>query len=308
MSGARASSIGAKRAIVIGGGFIGSAAARALAGDGCDVAQVTRSPVADLAGVTRIELDYRSPAMSDHLAGADVLVFATGEMLPAFLPDDFAAAYVEQVAPVITLTERAHRAGVTRMVFISSGGTVYGPAVTVPTHEDCPTEPVNAYGCLKLQTEVALRFLATRLGISIVSLRVANPYGPGQRTDRGLGFVSVVLDRALRGEEIAIWGDGEVTRDYLFIDDLGRAIAAAAGTRTARDVINIGSGRGISLNRVCAMVEEMIGQAVARSYHPPRIVDVPRSTLAIDRAWTELSWRPEIDLREGIARMLEART
>jgi UDP-glucose 4-epimerase len=117
-----------------------------------------------------------------------------------------------------------------------------------------------------------------------------------------------VLDRALRGEEIAIWGDGKVTRDYLFIDDLGWAIAAAARTRTARDVINIGSGRETSLNRVCALVEEMTGRAVARSYHPPRAVDVPRSALAIDRASAELSWRPEITLREGIGRMLEART
>jgi UDP-glucose 4-epimerase len=302
MSGASA-----RIAIVVGGGFIGSAAAIALMREGWRVRQVTRAPTRAIEGVARIAVDYRSRAMADHLVGADALVFATGEMLPAFLPDDFAAAYVEQVAPVITLTERAHRAGVARIVFISSGGTVYGPAVTVPTREDSPTEPVNAYGCLKLQTEVALRFLATRLGISVVSLRVGNPYGPGQRTDRGLGFVSVVLDRALRGEEIAIWGDGEATRDFLYIDDLGRAIAVAAGARTTRDVINIGSGREISLNRVCALVEEMTGRTVGRSYHPPRSVDVPRSTLAIDRAWSELGWRPEVDLRQGMARMLERR-
>lgn len=297
----------ARRAIVVGGGFIGSAAAAALVRDGWRVGQVTRAPTPAIDGVARIAVDYRSPALAAHLVGADALVFATGEMLPAFLPDDFAAAYVEQVAPVITLTERAYRAGVARMVFISSGGTVYGPAVTVPTREDSPTEPVNAYGCLKLQTEVALRFLATRLGMSVVSLRVGNPYGPGQRTDRGLGFVSVALDRALRGEEIAIWGDGEATRDFLYIDDLGRAIAAAAGTATARDVINIGSGREISLNRVCALVEELTGRALVRSYHPPRAVDVPRSTLAIERAWRELAWRPEVSLRDGIARMLERR-
>lgn len=270
--------------------------------------QITRAPTIPIAGVIRVAIDYRDTAMAEHLAGAEALVFATGEMLPAFLPDDFAASYVEQVAPVITLTERAHRAGVARMVFVSSGGTVYGPAVTVPTHEDSATEPVNAYGCLKLQTEVALRFLATRLGISVVSLRVANPYGPGQRTDRGLGFVSVALDRALRGQEMAIWGDGEVTRDYLYIDDLGRAIAAAARTRTEHDVINIGSGHEISLNSVCALVEELTGRTISRSYFPPRSVDVPRSTLAIERAARELAWRPEVDLREGIMRILDART
>ncbi len=296
---------GDQRAIVVGGGFVACAAAKALQGDGWHVSQVSRAPAPAPEGVERVSLDYRDRRIAEHFAAADVLVFATGEMLPAYLPDDLAAAYAEEVAPVITLAERAHRAGISRMVFISSGGTVYGPSVTVPTSEDSPTEPVNAYGCLKLQTEVALRFLATRLGISIVSLRVANPYGRGQRTDRGLGFVSVVVDRALRGEEVTIWGDGEVTRDYLYIDDLGRAIAAAAGQRTHYDVINIGSGQEISLNRVCSLVEEVTGRPVKRSYHAPRVVDVPRSGLSIDRAWSELGWRPEVGLRDGIARMIE---
>lgn len=296
-----------RRATVVGGGFIGTAAAAALVNDGWQVGQVTRTGALGGSGAAEIAIDYRSGDIADHLAGTDVLVFATGEMLPAFLPEDFAAAYIEQVAPVITLAERAHRAGVRRIVFVSSGGTVYGPAAQVPTHEDSPCEPVNAYGCLKLQTEVALRFLAVQLGISVLSLRVANPYGPGQRTDRGLGFVSVALDRALRGEPMAIWGDGEVTRDFLYIDDLGRAVAMAAHTRTTHDVINIGFGREVSINQVCGLVEELTGRPVLRTYEPARAVDVPRSTLAISRAWHELNWRPEIALREGITRMLKAR-
>ena len=298
---------GMRKAVVVGGGFIGGAAVTALVHDGWRVAQVSRAPVAPRDGATLVPLDYRAPEIADHLIGADALVYATGEMLPAFLPDDFAAAYVEQVSPVITLTERAHRAGVRRVVFVSSGGTVYGPAASVPTHEESPCEPVNAYGCLKLQTEVALRFLEKQLGISVVSLRVGNPYGPGQRTDRGLGFVSVALDRALRGAEMAIWGDGEVTRDFLYIDDLGRALAIAAATDTPHDVINIGFGREVSINQVCALVEELTGKPVRRRYEPGRAVDVPRSTLAISRAWHELNWRPEVSLREGISRMLEAR-
>lgn len=296
-----------RRAVVVGGGFIGGSAVAALVREGWHVTQVSRAKVAPRDGAALIDLDYRSPDIADHLVGAEALIYATGEMLPAFLPDDFAASYVEQVAPVITLTERAHRAGVGRVVFVSSGGTVYGPAVSVPTHEDSPCEPVNAYGCLKLQTEVALRFLSIQLGISVVSLRVANPYGPGQRTDRGLGFVSVALDRALRGETMAIWGDGEVTRDFLYIDDLGRAVAMAAQTRTTHDVINVGFGREVSINQVCALVEELTGRPVLRTYEAGRAVDVPRSTLAISRAWHELHWRPEVGLREGISRMLEDR-
>jgi UDP-glucose 4-epimerase len=296
-----------RKAVVVGGGFIGRAAAGALVRDGWAVDQITRANVPPVPQVARYRIDYRSPEVADHLAGAEVLVFATGEMLPAYVPDDFAAAYVEQVAPIITLAERAHQAGVKRALFVSSGGTVYGPRAAVPTHEDSPTDPNNAYGFLKLQTEHALRFVGARTGLSTVALRVANPYGPGQRTDRAFGFVSTVLERALAGEEVSIWGDGETTRDFLYIDDLGRAISAAAAKPTSA-IMNIGSGRETSLNEVCALVEQVTGKPLRRTYHPPRAVDVPRSTLAIDRAWVELGWRPQVDLAEGLHRMLAARS
>ncbi len=304
----RATGSGAgRRAIVIGGGFIGRASAKALVDEGWTVDQVTRAPVPPVPHVRRHTMDFRTPEISDLLAGTEVLVFASGEMLPAYVPDDFAAAYVEQVAPIITLAERAHAAGVKRALFVSSGGTVYGPRAAVPTHEDSPTDPNNAYGFLKLQTEHALRFVGARTGLSTVALRVANPYGPGQRTDRAFGFVSTVFERALSGEEIAIWGNGETTRDFLYIDDLGCAIAAAAAKPTSA-VMNIGSGREVSLNEVCAVVEQVTGRPVRRTYHPARAVDVPRSTLAIGRAWVELSWQPQVELADGLRRMLEAQT
>lgn len=295
---------GARSALIIGGGFIGRAAAARLAHAGWAVEQVTRAPTSPLPGVARRAIDYRAAEVSSLLAGKDVLIFATGEMIPAMLPADLAQAYVEQVAPVIELAERAQRAGVARMVFVSSGGTVYGPAAPVPTDEDAATHPANVYGFLKLQTEHALRFVATRSGLSIVNLRVANPYGTGQRTDRPLGFVTAVLDRALRGEEVAIWGDGTATRDFIHIDDVARAIEAAACGEGTADVINIGSGVETSLNAVCALVAEATGVEVRRTHFPPRPVDVARSVLAIARAERELGWRPSIALRDGIVRMV----
>ncbi|MCD2316598.1 NAD-dependent epimerase/dehydratase family protein [Sphingomonas sp. IC-11] len=300
--------VAGRGAVVVGGGFIGSAAARALSADGWAVTQITRAGSAPaLPNVDRVLIDHRSRAVLNHLAGAKVVVHATGEMLPAYVPDDFAAAYVEQVAPIITLAERAHQVGVGKMLFISSGGTVYGPKAAVPAHEESPTEPNNAYGFLKLQTEHALRFVTACTGMPTLSLRVANPYGPGQRTDRAFGFVSTVFERALRDEEVVIWGDGETTRDFLFIEDLGRAIAAAAAAAPASPVVNIGSGNEVSLNHICSLVEQVTGRRVRRIYQPPRSVDVPRSALAIERARAELSWKPQVTLEDGLRRMLEAR-
>ena len=296
-----------RSALVIGGGFIGRAAAARLARSGWAVEQVTRAPTAPLAGVSRRTIDYRTSEISSLLAGKDAVIFATGEMIPATLPADLAQAYVEQVAPVIELAERAQRAGVARMVFVSSGGTVYGPAAPVPTDEDAATHPANVYGFLKLQTEHALRFVSTRSGLSTISLRVANPYGTGQRSDRPLGFVTAVLDRALAGEEIGIWGDGETTRDFVHIDDVARAIEAAAARTATHDVINIGSGLETSLNTICALIAEVTGVAVRRTYFPPRAVDVRRSGLSIVRAAHDLDWRPAIALRDGIARMVAER-
>lgn len=296
-----------RKAIVVGGGFIGCGAAAEMARRGWSVTQVTRAPITVTPGVERATLDFRSPAIAAHLAGADAVVFATGEMLPAYVPDDFATAYVEQVAPVLWLAEQASREGVGRFVFVSSGGTVYGPGVPVPTTEDSETHPVNAYGFMKLQTEHALRFVATRTGLSFVALRVANPFGPGQRVDRPLGFITAVLDRALRGEEIAIWGDGEITRDFVHIADVSRAIADAAGASGTRDVLNIGSGVETSLNTVCEIVSAVTNRTVRRTYSAPRAVDVPRSVLCIEQAGRDLGWRPTIGLREGIEQMVAER-
>src|SRR5262249_51773286 len=139
-------------------------------------------------------------------------------------------------------------------------------------------------------------------GIRSVTLRVGNPFGERQRPDSGQGAVAAFLDRALRGQPIEIWGDGNVVRDYIYISDVADAFARAVDYSGPRNVFNIGSGLGTALNDLIAMIEVVIGKPIIRNHRPARRFDVPVSVLNNALAVKELKWSPQVTLRDGIAR------
>lgn len=206
---------------------------------------------------------------------------------------------------VIKIAEMALRFGVRRMVFASSGGTVYGPLKQVPVSEDHPTRPITAYGISKMAAEHYLRFFDGR-GLETVSMRIANPYGPGQNINKALGALTTFCHNAATGKEISIWGDGRVERDFVHITDVARALVLAADCDAHGCEINIGLGRGASLNELLALIEKATGTAPKVRYFPARSFDVPRSVLCISRAAQLLGWRPSITLEDGVAQMMRA--
>jgi UDP-glucose 4-epimerase len=145
----------------------------------------------------------------------------------------------------------ARASGVKRIVFSSSGGTVYGPPMTTPIPEDHPTNPSCSYGIVKLAIEKYLALYNNLCGLDYIVLRIANPYGERQRLVGGQGAVAAFLGRALRGEAIEIWGDGSVIRDYIYIGDVCDALIAAATCHSVQGVLSIGSGIGMMLKRSC---------------------------------------------------------
>ena len=189
-----------------------------------------------------------------------------------------------------------------RVVFVSSGGTVYGVPKSVPIREDHATDPICSYGITKLAIEKYLHLYRELHGLESVVLRLANPYGERQRTHASQGAIAVFLGKALRGEPIEIWGDGSVVRDYIHISDVTRALLLAMDHAGSNRLFNIGSGLGASLNEVLEAIESATGVAPERHYLDGRPFDVPRSVLCIERAERELGWRPHIGLKEGIAR------
>lgn len=209
------------------------------------------------------------------------------------------------VHPTLELLEAMRRRGGGRVVFASSGGTVYGRLAQVPTPETHALAPITAYGAGKAAAELYLGLYRALHGLDCRVARLANPYGAGQNLARRQGAVTTFCDLALRGEPIAVWGDGEVTRDYLYVGDAAAALAALALAPAGEDfVFNFGAGVGRSLNAILAEIEAQLGRRLDVRYGSARAFDVQRSVLAIDRAARVLDWRPRVTFSEGVARTL----
>nr|WP_323690107.1 NAD-dependent epimerase/dehydratase family protein [Rhizobium sp. AN95] len=195
------------------------------------------------------------------------------------------------------------KSGVKRIVFISSGGTVYGVPKTIPISEEHSTYPTSSYGITKLAIEKYLDLYRSLHGLEYVTLRLANPYGVGQRLDAQQGAIAVFLARALRGEEISIWGDGSVIRDYIYVDDAIDAMVRSVDVNIQGGcVVNIGAGVGYSINEILSAIEKVTGRRTNKKYVEGRTYDVPANVLDISAAARLLGWTPKISLEEGLLR------
>jgi UDP-glucose 4-epimerase len=291
---------------VIGGGLIATAAALTMHAAGEEVSVVTRAPPP--LGGDRLKWmygDVSSDIAYDAIQRAHSVVYAAGTLGPATKMATVHGAIQAEVVPVLKLAEAAAATGARTFVFISSGGTVYGPDAPVPTPEQVRTSPINAYGMIKALTEQALLEIGRQHGMSMVILRVSNPYGPGQSGTRRLGFVAAAVKMALAEQPLVIWGDGTATRDFVFLDDVGSAIAAAARYGGDSVILNIGSGVENSLRDVCGLVSQHSRKPLEVRYEPGRQFDVPRSCLDITLAYEILGWRPLVTLAEGISRTMQ---
>jgi UDP-glucose 4-epimerase len=204
-----------------------------------------------------------------------------------------------QCRRLIGLLQAAVKHGVKRVVFLSSGGTVYGIPTAVPIPETHPTNPVSAYGIGKLAIEKYFGMFHHLHALPYCVLRLANPYGPRQRPEAAQGAATAFVARVVRGEEIPIWGDGSVVRDYVYVADAVDAIARSLDSDFC-GVLNVGSGEGLSLNQVIDRIESTLGVKARRSYLPGRAFDVPANVLDNRRAREVLGWAPRTAFEAGV--------
>jgi UDP-glucose 4-epimerase len=209
------------------------------------------------------------------------------------------------VATLKTL-EAAAFMRVRRVVFVSSGGTVYGIARQSPIPEDHSTDPICSYGIHKLAIEKYLHLFRAKNALDSIVLRVSNMYGESQGCNRPLGAVAHFTARAVDGVPIEIWGDGAITRDYIHVDDVVSALLSAKSYEGAERLFNIGTGRGVTLNQLVEMLQNRLSSPVPVNYKPQRGFDVLENVLDVSRAARDLAWTPRVSLEMGLEKMIRA--
>jgi len=205
---------------------------------------------------------------------------------------------------MLNLLEGAREAGVKKILFASSGGTVYGEQETFPAPEDHPTRPICPYGVSKRTGEHYLYFYNVEYRIPYIALRYANIYGPRQDPHGEAGVVAIFTLRLLSGEQPVINGDGKQTRDYVFVGDVARANLAALQTDYTGP-INIGTGIETDVNQLFAHLRQCVGSSAPETHGPAKPGEQRRSVLAWEQANRLLGWRPEIKIEEGLRQTVE---
>jgi UDP-glucose 4-epimerase len=301
--------IGQRSCLVLGGrGFLGINLCRRLAARGHHVrAYGHRGFFPDaLAGV-----DYRDGEFSDAgalaaaLDGMEVAFHLIHSTVPQSAERDIVGDVRENLLPSLAFLDLAREAGVRRVVFLSSGGTIYGCAQQLPTDETAVTEPITAYGISKLTIEKYLALYDGMFGIEHRILRVGNPFGPFQVSAKKQGLIAETIFRALRGEPLVVWGDGSVVRDFIYVDDVVDALELTIDHSGDGRVFNIGGGVGRSVREVLATIEQSLGRRLEVTWENGRAIDVPTSVLSTSRAREELNWKPRVTFEDGIARTIE---
>jgi UDP-glucose 4-epimerase len=295
------------KALVVGGsGFIGGHLVDRLAADGWDVTVLDLQEPrygAMPPGVRFVKGDLAQLVLvREALIGADIVFHLAWTTIHEVSNRDPAADALTNVVPSIRLLEACSLERVHRVVFVSSGGTVYGPARELPIPETHPTQPITAYGITKLAVEKYICMFKHLYDLDYAILRPSTPYGPRQNPLGRQGAVAVFLYRVAHGLPIVIWGDGATTRDYFYVSDLVEALVASAQRQLDQErVFNVGGGEEISLLQLVDLVEGVVGRKAHVEYLPRRTFDPPRISLDTSQARRVLGWQAQVPISQGLA-------
>jgi UDP-glucose 4-epimerase len=301
--------MGRSSCIVLGGGgFLGTNLCRRLVSAGLRVRAFGRRcmfPEA-LERVDWYQGDFCDPAaLAAAIETYEIVFHLVHTTTPHSANVDMAKDLQQNVISSLALFDVARAIGVKRIVFVSSGGTIYGAPEQFPTPETAPGEPITAYGISKLAIEKYLAVYERLYDLQYRILRVANPFGPFQVPIKNQGVISALISRAINDQSIEIWGDGSVVRDYIFVDDVIDALEAAMDDQSSVRIFNIGSGHGRSLLEIISAVEHLLNTKLKIAWKQGRAMDVAKSVLAIDRARDVLKWTPNTPFETGLQRTCE---
>ena len=288
-----------------GAGFIGSHVADRLLGLGYEVLVVDNLATgssSNVAGAVRLEQrDITHSALEPLLAQwqAELVVHCAAQVSVEASVLDPAFDARSNVLGTVATIRAAVAGGCRKFVYVTTGGALYGTPRYLPCDEDHPIEPISPYGLSKWMGERYLGLLAPD-SMPWVALRLANVYGPRQRSDGEGGVVSIFAERMRSGLPVEITGDGRQTRDFVYVGDVVDAVVAAARA-TRPTVVNIGTERACSVLELFGALAAIAGYSIPPVFVAPRPGDVRDSRLAIGKALRELDWRPRTTLEAGLA-------
>lgn len=298
--------------LVIGGaGYIGAHLVPLLVATGRRVCVLDRNKVSRYAlpeGVSYIAGDF---AQLDLIAGLldkhQEVIHLAYATVPNTSFENPLADLLQNLPPTVQLLSEAADRG-TKLLLVSSGGTVYGEAIELPIRETHPTKPISPYGVTKLTLEnYAYLYAATR-GLKFVCVRPANAYGVGQRPFVGQGFIVTAMASAMRDVPIKIFGQHGTIRDYLYVSDLASGIVSALEYGHLSEAYNLGSGIGLSNSDVIDALRPLmrkIGCEIQVENLPERAFDVKANVLNSTKLQVHTGWKPKVGFDEGLARTCE---
>jgi len=243
--------------------------------------------------------DIASSSLVEVLAGCDTVIHLASTSVPG-TDLEISKDAEANLMTSLHLFDRCVDCGVRQVIFISSGGTVYGPSSRVPIAESAPTQPITPYGLVKLTIERYLEVYARLRGLDYRIVRISNLYGPYQNIIKMQGVVTSFLAKALRNEALEIWGNGSIVRDYVYVEDAVEAMVAVMRYQGAKRIFNIGSGVGTSVNQIVASIEKLLERKLKVKYRLGRAVDVPVNILDCTLARNELGWHAKTGFLTGL--------
>jgi len=297
------------KVLVTGGaGFIGSHVVDALISAGYEVVVVDDLSTGRLANLnpaaTFYQVDIRSQQLSEvfekerpayvdhHAAQMDVRRSIADPLFDAEV----------NVIGSINLIECCRRYGVKRLIYISTGGAVYGEPEYLPCDEAHPVNPICPYGASKHTVEHYLYMYQQNYGLDYIVLRYPNVYGPRQDPHGEAGVVAIFTGQMLAGGQVVINGDGEQQRDFVYVEDCAQANLMAMTSQNANQIYNLGYGRGTTVNEIFTTLKNITGYQLAATHGAAKVGETRQIYLDATKAQKELGWKPTVDLEEGLQR------
>lgn len=293
------------RILVLGGcGFIGSHIVDELSAAGHNLRVFGRSPEKYRESVDGVEYVFGSiydkAQLLNALADIDIVFHLINTTLPATSNHNPSLDVKENLLATLQLLDLMIEKNVKKIVFFSSGGTVYGVPQTYPVAEDQALLPICSYGVVKVAIENYLYLYSKLHSLKYLTLRVSNPYGERQAFDKGQGVISNFLFKATQNEQLHIWGDGSVIRDFVYVTDIASLCREALKKELPCRSFNLGSGIGYSVNDIVTELETCLGKKLDVRYSGRRVHDVPKIVLDISSIKDYYHWKPTVTLNDGV--------